>query len=159
MIKTASKQLSEDMIKNFHRILKTGTSDARKDWFNVGGYKARPNVVGDIKTVAPGKVAAEMKKLLAAYNQKKSVIFEDIVEFHYKFESIHPFQDGNGRVGRIIMFKECLANNIVPFVIEEEHRWFYYRGLKEWETQKNFLMDTCLAAQDKFREWLKYFEI
>ena len=157
MIKTAEKSLSEDMIKEFHRILKTGTSDARKEWFVVGGYKTRVNVVGDTKTTAPSKVADEMKKLLTAYNQKNHISFEDIVEFHYKFEGIHPFQDGNGRVGRIIMFKECLAHDVLPFIIGHEHKLFYYRGLKEFPNERGYLMDTCRSSQDAFEKMITYF--
>lgn len=157
MIKTAGEQLSEDIIKEYHRILKTGTSDARKDWFNIGSYKARPNAIGDTKTTAPGKVAAEMKMFLAAYNQKNPITFEDIVEFHFKFESIHPFQDGNGRVGRIIMFKECLAHDILPFIIDNNHKLFYYRGLKEFPNERGFLMDTCRSSQDAYEKLVNYF--
>jgi len=157
MIKTAEENISEDAIKEYHRILKTSTSDARKDWFQVGGYKTRPNAVGDRKTTAPGKVADEIKKLLAAYRQKDSIKFEDIVEFHYDFESIHPFQDGNGRVGRIIMFKECLKNGIMPFIIDHEHKLFYYRGLKEFHNEKGYLLDTCLASQDAYEKLVSYF--
>ena len=157
MLARASQELSEDMIKEFHRILKTGTSDARKDWFRVGGYKARPNAVGDTKTTPPGKVAEEMGKLLAVYNRKASVTFDDIVEFHHKFECIHPFQDGNGRIGRLIMFKECLRNGILPFIIDHNRKMFYYRGLKEFLTEKGYLMDTCRSAQDEYEKLVKYF--
>ena len=157
MIKTAGEPLTEDMIKEFHRVLKTGTSDARKEWFVVGGYKKRVNVVGDTKTTAPGKVADEMKKLLAAYNQRNKISLEDIVEFHYKFESIHPFQDGNGRVGRIIMFKECLAHNVLPFIIDHENKLFYYRGLKEFPNERGYLMDTCRSSQDVYEKLVTYF--
>ena len=159
MLAHSSEQLSENMIKEFHRILKTGTSDARKDWFRVGEYKARPNVVGDAKTAAPGRVAEEMGKLLSAYNRKNPISFEDIVEFHHRFESIHPFQDGNGRVGRIIMFRECLVNGILPFIIGHEHKMFYYRGLKEFNREKGYLMDTCRAAQDEYEKLAAYFNI
>jgi len=157
MLNHAAKDLAEDMVKEFHRILKTGTSDARKDWFRVGEYKARPNVVGDIRTTSPGKVAVEMKKLIYSYNQKSPVTFDDIVEFHYQFESIHPFQDGNGRVGRIIMFKECLANDIMPFVIDHNHKMFYYRGLKEWNDIRGYLLETCHSAQDAYEKMVAYF--
>ena len=157
MLKTAAEPLSEDMIKEFHRILKTGTSDARRDWFKIGMYKARPNEVGDSKTTAPGKVADEMKKLLTAYMRKKPQSLEDIVDFHYSFERIHPFQDGNGRVGRIIMFKECLANGIMPFIIDHEHKLFYYRGLKEFKSERGFLMDTCRSSQDAYGKLVDYF--
>ena len=157
MLTHASENLTEDMIKEFHRILKTGTSDSRKEWFNVGNYKAKPNVVGDTKTTAPGKVQEEIQKLLAGYTQKDAATFEDIVEFHHRFESIHPFQDGNGRVGRIIMFKECLKNGILPFIIDHEHKMFYYRGLKEFASEKGYLMDTCRSAQDEYEKLTAYF--
>ena len=157
MLTHASEELSKDIIKEFHRILKTGTSDARKEWFVVGGYKTRVNVVGDSITTPPAKVAEEMGKLLAAYTQKNPASFEDIVEFHHKFESIHPFQDGNGRVGRIIMFKECLANGVLPFIIGHEHKLFYYRGLKEFPNERGYLMNTCRSSQDAYEKLAKYF--
>ena len=157
MLARAQEALSEDIIKGYHRILKTGTSDARKEWFRVGDYKSRPNVVGDTRTVAPGKVPDEMEKLLKAYNRKKPVTFEDIIEFHHRFETIHPFQDGNGRVGRIIMFKECLSNGIMPFIIDHNHKLFYYRGLKEFTNEQGYLMDTCRSSQDKYEELVRYF--
>lgn len=159
IIENATKQLTESMIKELHFILKNGTSDSRKEWFNVGQYKKLPNEVGGEETCPPEKVKVEMKKLLAAYNLIKNKTFENIIEFHKQFEKIHPFQDGNGRVGRLIMFKECLANNLVPFIIDEEHKLYYYRGLKEWANEKGFLIDTCLSCQDKYKEWLKYFKI
>jgi Fic family protein len=157
MLKTAADKLSEDMIKEYHRILKTGTSDARKDWFAVGGYKTRPNVVGGGETTAPGKVAEEMGKLISSYYAKETRALEDIVDFHHKFESIHPFQDGNGRVGRIIMFKECLANDVLPFIIGHEHKLFYYRGLKEFQSEQGYLMDTCRSSQDTYEKLIAYF--
>ncbi|MDR2599331.1 MAG: Fic family protein, partial [Oscillospiraceae bacterium] len=157
MIKTASEKLSEDIIKEFHRILKTGTSDAKKDWFAVGDYKTRPNTVGDSKTTAPSKVSSEMKKLISIYNSGEIFTLEDIVEFHYRFESIHPFQDGNGRVGRIIMFKECLKNGILPFIIDHTHKLFYYRGLKEFLNDKEYLMDTCRSSQDAYEKLVTYY--
>ena len=157
MLTHADEELTEDMIKEFHRILKRNTSDERKEWFCVGDYKARPNVVGDMKTTAPSKVAGEIQKLLADYHQKKDIKVEDIVDFHFRFESIHPFQDGNGRVGRIIMFKECLKNDILPFIIDHEHKLFYYRGLKEYKSEKGFLMDTCLSSQDQYEVMVSYF--
>lgn len=159
IIDNAMKQLSESMIKELHFILKNGTSDSRKNWFNVGDYKSLPNEVGGEETCKPENVKAEIKKLLSDYNAIDNKNFEQILEFHKNFESIHPFQDGNGRVGRLIMFKECLANNIVPFIIDEDHKLFYYRGLKEWENEIGFLVDTCLSCQDKYKEWLKYFNI
>ena len=157
MLKHATENLSESMIKEFHRILKTGTSDAKKDWFRVGDYKTRPNVVSETETTAPDNVAGEMDGLLSAYKQKKLISFEDIVDFHYKFESIHPFQDGNGRVGRIIMFKECLKNDILPFIIDHRHKIFYYRGLQEFVNEKGYLMDTCRSAQDEYEKLAAYF--
>ena len=159
IIDNAQKPLTESMIKEFHFILKNGTSDSRKEWFNVGEYKKMPNEVGGAETCQPENVKTEMKKLLSTYNTIENKTFEQILEFHKNFESIHPFQDGNGRIGRLIMFKECLANNIVPFIIDEEHKLFYYRGLKEWHNEKGYLIDTCLSCQDKYKEWLKYFKI
>jgi Fic family protein len=151
--------LTEELIKEIHKILKTNTLDSLQDWFKVGEYKLRPNTVGGKRTTPPSKVKGEMRKLLKEYNEKENITFDDIIEFHYNFESIHPFQDGNGRVGRLIMFKECLRNNIVPFIIDEKYKAFYYRGLKEFEYEKGYLIDTCLSVQDKFKELLDYFEI
>ena len=159
VIDNAKKPLTEKFIKELHYTLKSGTSDSRKDWFNVGEYKSRPNEVGGNETCPPNKVAEEIKKLLMKYNAKQSKTINDIIEFHEQFEKIHPFQDGNGRVGRLIMFKECLANNIIPFIIEDEFKFYYYRGLKEWKTERGYLTDTCLAAQDKYKQWLEYFGI
>ena len=159
IIDHAKKPLTENIIKELHFILKTGTSDSRKSWFNVGEYKKLPNEVAGQQTCLPENVKAEMHKLLVAYNANKKKSFEQIIEFHKKFEAIHPFQDGNGRVGRLILFKECLANNIVPFIIDEEHKNFYYRGLKEWNNEHGYLIDTCLSAQDKYKKWLEYFDI
>lgn len=159
IVENAKMQLSERFIKNLHFILKTGTSDSKKDWFIVGDYKRLPNEVGGMDTVLPEAVPSEMKKLLAEYNAKKEVNLEDIIEFHVRFERIHPFQDGNGRVGRLIMFKECLKHNIVPFIIEDDIKMFYYRGLKEWSTEKGYLTDTCLSAQGTFKAYLDYFRI
>jgi len=157
MLEHATEKVSEKIIKEFHRLLKRGTSDERKEWFRVGDYKARPNMVGDIETTAPDKVNAEMEGLIADYHKKNQVVLDDIVEFHYKFETIHPFQDGNGRVGRIILFKECLKHNIMPFIINDEHKLFYYRGLKEFDREKGFLTDTCLSAQDRYATMVAYF--
>ena len=151
--------LNENLIKELHKILKTNTSDSLKEWFKVGDYKLKQNMVGDKKTVAPSKVKKEIQALLDTYNEKENITFEDIIDFHYKFESIHPFQDGNGRVGRLIMFKECLKHNIIPFIIDEKYKLFYYRGLKEYENEKGFLIDTCLSAQDDFKKLLEFFEI
>jgi len=152
-----SDKLSEDIIMTCHKILKNNTSDSRKDWFNVGEYKSRPNTVGDSKTTPPTKVKVEMENLLTGYNEKTNVTLGDIVEFHYRFESIHPFQDGNGRVGRLIMFKECLMHDIIPFIIDESHKLYYYRGLKEYENEKGFFAGTCMSAQDKYKEMINYF--
>lgn len=159
IIERAMERLSESMIKELHMILKSGTSDSRKDWFAVGEYKRLPNEVGGTETVAPENVHREMKSILKDYNSKKVKSLEDIVEFHQKFESIHPFQDGNGRVGRLLMFKECLANGHVPFIITEELKMFYYRGLREWNHVREYLLDTCLTAQDNYKEILGYFKI
>jgi Fic family protein len=157
MLLHAAEELSEDMLKEYHRILKTGTSDAKKEWFRVGAYKARPNFVGESKTTAPGKVAEEMRKRLKAYSREDAVDLAKIVEFHHEFESIHPFQDGNGRVGRLIMFKECLAKGILPFIIDHRHKMFYYRGLREFQNERGYLMDTCLSAQDEYKKLVCYF--
>ena len=159
IIDKAKVALSEKLIKDLHFILKTGTSDARKDWFAVGAYKKLPNEVGGMDIALPEEVSEKMQALLAKYNAKKSKTFEDILDFHVQFERIHPFQDGNGRVGRLILFKECLKYNIVPFIIEDELKLFYYRGLKEWGKEKGYLTDTCLAAQDRYKAYLDYFRI
>lgn len=159
IIDSASNALSENFIKELHRILKNGTSDSRKSWFAVGEYKKLPNEVGGRDTTLPEDVSFEMKSLIANYNAKKEKTFEDILDFHHRFECIHPFQDGNGRVGRLILFKECLRNKIVPFIIDEELKLFYYRGLSEWTRERGYLLDTCLAAQDKFKKYLDYFKI
>jgi len=156
MLDVADKNLSEEMIKEFHRILKINTSDSRKEWFKIGDYKTRPNVVGDMETTAPAEVGAAVAALLDSYH-KTAVDFSALVDFHYRFEKIHPFQDGNGRVGRIILFKECLKHNITPFIIEDEYKMFYYRGLKEFEKTPGYLVDTCLSAQDKYGELAEYF--
>ncbi|MBM6930736.1 Fic family protein [[Clostridium] spiroforme] len=159
IIDHAKSALTEKFIKELHRTLKSGTSDSRKDWFAVGDYKKLPNEVGGMETVLPEEVAEKMKALLREYNAKSEKNFDDILDFHVKFERIHPFQDGNGRVGRLIMFKECLKYHIVPFIIEEDFKLFYYRGLKEWDNEKGYLTDTCLAAQDKYKTYLDYFRI
>ena len=159
IINHAKATLSEKFIKELHLILKNGTSDSRKDWFAVGDYKKSPNEVGGMPTALPEDVADRMKELLAEYNGKVAVSFKDILDFHVKFERIHPFQDGNGRVGRLIMFKECLKYNIVPFIIEDNLKMFYYRGLKEWDEEKGYLMDSCLTAQDRYKAYLDYFRI
>lgn len=159
IIDHAKSVLTEKYIKELHLTLKSGTSDSRKDWFAVGNYKKLPNEVGGMETVLPEKVADKMKVLLAEYNEKAEKTFEDILDFHVRFERLHPFQDGNGRVGRLIMFKECLKYNIVPFIIEDNLKLFYYRGLKEWDKEKGYLTDTCLTAQDKYKVNLDYFRI
>ena len=159
MIKNAHLSLSERYIKELHFLLKNGTSDSRLDWFRVGEYKKLPNEVGGIDTTEPQAVAKEMKALLDAYNENRAKGLEDIIAFHVAFERIHPFQDGNGRVGRLIMFGECLKHNITPFIIDEEHKLFYYRGLKEWDVERGYLIDTCLSAQDKFKILLQKFNI
>lgn len=157
MLDHVEEPLSEEMIKKFHSILKSNTSDSRKTWFNVGEYKSRPNVVGERKTAPPSKVKEQMVALLDSYNNKQDISINDIITFHHDFEVIHPFQDGNGRVGRLIMFKECLKNNIMPFIIEESHKLFYYRGLNEYKNEKGYLVDTCLSAQDYYEQLVKYF--
>ena len=159
IIEHAKSALTEKMIKKLHLMLKTGTSDARQKWFAVGEYKKMPNEVGGMATTLPEDVAAEMRALLTAYNTKKLKTLNDILDFHVRFERIHPFQDGNGRVGRLIMFKECLKYNIVPFIIEDNLKMFYYRGLKEWGREKGYLTDTCLTAQDRYKAYLDYFRI
>lgn len=159
VIDHADDILSEKFIKELHLTLKNGTSDSRKDWFAVGKYKKIPNEVGGMDTALPEEVADKMKTLLKEYNVIKEKTLEDILDFHVKFERIHPFQDGNGRVGRLIMFKECLKHNIVPFIIEDNLKLFYYRGLKEWDNEKGYLTDTCLTAQDKYKTYLNYFRI
>ena len=159
IIDKAKAKLTESFIKELHFILKYGTSDSRKDWFNVGKYKKMPNEVGGNATCHPKEVSSKMKELLLHYYSIKTKTFEDIIDFHHQFEIIHPFQDGNGRVGRLIIFKECLANNIVPFIIDEDLKLFYYKGLQEWKTVKEYLLDTCLTAQDSYKKVLQYFEI
>lgn len=159
IIDHAASTLSEHFIEKLHHILKTGTSDSRKDWFAVGEYKRLPNEVGGMQTSLPEEVADRMKALLSDYNAVPKKTLDDILDFHVRFERIHPFQDGNGRVGRLIMFKECLKYNIVPFIIEENLKLFYYRGRKEWYNKKGYLTDTCLTAQDKYKAYLDYFRI
>ena len=159
VIDSANHVLSEAFIKQLHAVLKSGTSDSRLDWFAVGDYKKLPNEVGGMETTAPEKVRTEMKKLLAKYNAIENKSFDDLLDFHYRFERIHPFQDGNGRVGRLFLFKECLRNNIVPFIIEDDIKMFYYRGLKEWQNERGYLRDTCLSAQGKFKKYLDYFRV
>lgn len=159
IIDHAKAALTEKFIKELHLVLKNGTSDSRKDWFAVGDYKKMPNEVGGMDTALPEEVVDKMKALLAEYNRKEEKTFEDILNFHVKLERIHPFQDGNGRVGRLIMFKECLKYNIVPFIIEDNLKMFYYRGLKEWDNEKGYLTDICLRAQEKYNGYLEYLRI
>lgn len=159
VIEQANQPMSEALIKRLHRTLIGGTSNARKDWFAVGAYKRFPNEVGGHDTALPEEVPAKMKDLLRTYNASTEKSFEEIVAFHYAFESIHPFQDGNGRVGRLLLFKECLQKNIVPFIIDDALKLYYHRGLKEWKNERGFLLDTCLAAQDTFKLYLDYFRI
>lgn len=159
MLKIAKEPLLEEHIKEFHKILKLNTSDCKKEWFKVGEYKLKPNVVGGIETSKPNEVKKHISELLKNYNEKNKIDIFDIIDFHYEFETIHPFQDGNGRVGRLILFKECLKNNIVPFIIEDEFKFFYYRGLSEYPKIKGYLTDTCLSAQDNYMELMNYFEI
>ena len=159
IIDHALDKLTEPMIKELHRLLKSGTSDSGKAWFRVGDYKKLPNEVGGEETCPPEDVHAQMKALLGEYNARKVKSLDDILDFHKRFEAIHPFQDGNGRVGRLVMFKECLAAGIVPFIITEELKMFYYRGLKNWPSVPGYLRDTCLTAQDNYKQMMEYFEI
>lgn len=159
MLDIADKDLTEEIIKEFHKILKEGTADSRKDWFAVGEYKKLANEVGGLNTTLPKNVEKEMKKLLEWYNNLNEVTINEVIEFHAKFEKIHPFQDGNGRIGRIIAFKECLKNNIVPFIILDKDKLFYYRGLNQYQSnkEKGYLIDTCLNAQDQYARMVKYY--
>ena len=159
IIDNATHIISESFIKELHATLKNGTTDSRKGWFVVGDYKKYPNEVGGTSTTPPENVEKEIKALLSEYNCKKEKTFDDLLDFHYRFECIHPFQDGNGRVGRLLLFKECLKNNIVPFIIEDDIKMYYYRGLKNWRYEKGYLRDTCLSAQDRFKKYLDYFKI
>ncbi len=159
IIDRAQERVTEKLIKELHALLKSGTSDSRKDWFAVGEYKRLPNEVGGIETTPPEKVASEMKSLLNTYNALPQKSFDDILDFHYQLELIHPFQDGNGRVGRLILFKECLANGHVPFIITDDLKPFYYRGLQQWGNVREYLRDTCLSAQDDYKAILNKFRI
>ena len=159
IIDHAEDKLTESLIKQLHLMLKSGTSDSKKDWFMVGDYKRLPNEVGGMDTCPPEEVHKQIKALLSEYNAIRQRTLEDILDFHVRFERIHPFQDGNGRVGRLIMFKECLANHIVPFIITDELKMFYYRGLHEWGHINGYLIDTCLTAQDQYKDLLKYFKV
>jgi len=170
LLDTIDKTLNKQIITQFHKILKNSTSDSQKSWFMVGEWKKLPNEVGGMETTLPQNVEKEMNELNDWYNsvichcgldpqspEYSKIVFENIVEYHYRFEKIHPFQDGNGRVGRLIMFRECLKNNIIPFIIDDNYKQFYYRGLREFENVRGYLIDTCLSAQDKYKEWVKYF--
>ncbi|WP_368501446.1 Fic family protein [uncultured Cloacibacillus sp.] len=159
IIEQARRPLSEAFIKKLHFVLKNGTSDSRRSWFAAGGYKRLPNEVGGVETAPPEETAARMRELLASYEKLRARELDDLLDFHYRFERIHPFQDGNGRVGRLILFKECLRSGVVPFIITDELRMFYYRGLSEWERERGYLRDTCLTAQDRLKAWLDYFRI
>jgi len=159
IIEGAHTKLSESFIKQLHFILKSGTTDSQKSWFRVGEYKQLENEVGGSETTKPAEVADAIKALLKEYNSKSKITFDDILDFHVRFESIHPFQDGNGRVGRLIMFKECLKHNIVPFIITEELKMYYYRGIKNWKDERGYLRDTCLTSQDAMKATLDYFGI
>ena len=159
IIDHATDKITEPLIKQLHLILKTNTTDSQKPWFAVGDYKRLANEVGDQETVPPKEVHKHMKVLLAGYNALKKVELDDIIDFHVQFERIHPFQDGNGRVGRLILFWQCLQNGIVPFIITEELRLFYYRGIQNWGETNGYLRDTCLTAQDNYTALLDYFKI
>ena len=159
VIDSVDEPLTENFIKELHRKLKENTTDAAKEWFAIGDYKKLPNEVAGKEITLPENVAGEVGNLLAEYKSVETRKLEEIIDFHYRFERIHPFQDGNGRVGRLIMLKECLRNGIVPFVIDDDLKFYYYRGLNEWENDRAYLRDTCLAAQDKFKAWMKYFRI
>ena len=153
IIEGAHTKLSESFIKQLHYILKSGTTDSRKSWFKVGDYKMLENEVGGDETTKPADVAAAMKSLLTEYNAKSEIGFDDVLDFYVRFEAIHPFQDGNGRIGRLIMFKECLKHNIVPFIITEELKIYYYRGIQNWKNERSYLRDTCLTGQDVMKQW------
>ena len=159
MLDKAEENLTEDMIKEFHRLLKEGTADSRKEWFKVGDYKQVVNEAGSTKTTLPKYVQRDMTKLMDWYNSLSKITIKEIIEFHARFEKIHPFQDGNGRVGRIIIFKECLKNNIIPFIILDKDKLFYYRGLKEYQNggENGYLIDTCLNAQDQYMKLVEYY--
>lgn len=158
-IEIAEESLTEEIIKQLHYLLKSRTKDETLSWFNVGEYKTRPNVVGGIETSSPSNVANDIQQLLKKYHEKKQITFEDIVEIHFQFEKIHPFQDGNGRVGRLIAFKECLKHSLIPFIIEDKKKFYYYRGLKEFLDNPNYLIDTCYDGQDTMKRLLEYFQV
>lgn len=157
MLAIADEPLSEEHIKRFHYLLKINTSDSKKSWFRLGDYKLIANMVGGVETSLPSDVSTDMESLIETYRNKIEKTMNDIIDFHFQFEKIHPFQDGNGRVGRLVMFKECLANDIIPFIVEDDHKFFYYRGLTEYPKVKEYLIDTCLLAQDNYRKIIDYF--
>ncbi len=159
VIDMAEEVLTEDLIRHLHYILKHDTQDSALSWFTVGDYKRRANMVGGRETAKPKDVPARMKALLADYNSKKVVTVNDVIALHAEFEYIHPFQDGNGRVGRLVALKECLRYNIIPFIIEDSKKYFYYRGLSEWRNEKGWLTDTCLDGQDTFIRLLDMLDI
>ena len=159
IIENANRKLTENFIKKLHLVLKNGTTDSRTSWFRVGEYKDLPNEVGGKKTTDPKRVREEIRNLLERYNKKTKINMEDLANFHYEFEMIHPFQDGNGRIGRLILFKECLKNNIVPFIITDEIKFYYYRGLDKWKKERGYLIDTFLSAQDEFKKYMEYFRV
>lgn len=158
-IEIAEEALTEKIIKQLHYLLKSRSKDETLSWFKVGEYKTRPNVVGGIATSSPSNVANDIQQLLKKYHEKKQITFEDIVEFHFQFEKIHPFKDGNGRVGRLIAFKECLKHSLIPFMIEDKKKFYYYRGLKEFLDNPNYLIDTCYDGQDTMKRLLEYFQV
>ena len=158
-IDIAEESLTEDIIKKLHYIIKHDTKDSTLSWFAIGDYKKRANVVGGRETTKPSEVSKSMKELLETYNAKENIKIEDIIELHAEFEYIHPFQDGNGRVGRLVVLKECLKNNLIPFIIEDSKKGFYYRGLSEWRNEKGWLIDTCLDGQDAFIRLLDMLDI
>ena len=159
IIENSDRTITEKMLKELHLILKTGTSDSRQSWFAVGDYKKLPNEVSGLETTSPEDVHDKIKKLLNAYKEPVTPSLDTLLDFHVQFERIHPFQDGNGRIGRLLLFKECLKHEIVPFIITDEVKLFYYRGLSEWNTEKGYLRDTCLTAQDAMKKHLDYFKI
>lgn len=159
IIENSDRTITEKMLKELHLILKTGTSDSRQSWFAVGDYKKLPNEVSGLETTSPEDVHDKIKKLLNAYKEPVTSSLDTLLDFHVQFERIHPFQDGNGRIGRLLLFKECLKHEIVPFIITDEVKLFYYRGLSEWNTEKGYLRDTCLTAQDAMKKHLDYFKI
>jgi Fic family protein len=157
MLDTAEEEISEDLIKKYHYYLKRGTVDEQKGFLIPGEYKTHPNTVGNIETTAPSEVSEELSRLLTSYNGTEDVSASEIIDFHFKFERIHPFQDGNGRVGRMIMLKECLAKGVMPFIIEDKYKEFYYRGLDQYKIESGYLVGTCLAAQDKYGKKVLYY--